>query len=65
MQSVYTVVRDTASLRAEGAKSGPGQKKLLGLFTKGNMMYEIDRVREAKEARQPSLREVFFILHFS
>ncbi len=56
--STYTVVTDAAALEREVARSGVKQRPLIGLFSNGSMMYDIDRVHAPEALRQPSLAQV-------
>lgn len=55
---IYTLVHDAAGMRDEIKKSTKGQKPLVGLFADDNMAYEVDRLAQSEDRRQPSIQEV-------
>jgi alkaline phosphatase len=54
----YAIVTDAASLEREVSRSKAAQRPLLGLFSNGSMMYDIDRRGVPESTRQPSLAQV-------
>jgi alkaline phosphatase len=59
----YTFVNDAAAMREEIKKSAASQKPLVGLFADGSMAYEVDRLAQMEERRQPSIEEVISQSH--
>jgi alkaline phosphatase len=59
----YTLVSDAAGMWDEIKKSAASQKPLVGLFADGSMAYEVDRLAQMKERRQPSIQEVISQFH--